>query len=291
MNAFGEWEGGTSSLGREAKREVVLVSRLRPMLEKLNADLPAEALDAAVEELTRDRSALSLVEGNREIDKLLRGGVKVTIPDRERGGQRVEVVRVFDWDEATANDFLLVSQFWVSDDLYTKRTDLIGFVNGLPLVLMELKKPGVNVREAFSKNLADYKETIPQLFSLQRLPTGLERGAEQDRQSHRRVGALRRLEEGCSRGGGTRDFTQHSAARHLREGTSVRPRGELYPLLGKQRSSWQAGGTESSIPRSQSSSGGTQELERWPHRRSFGTPKAPARAIPWSSLLRRSFAS
>ena len=118
MNAFGEWEGGTSSLGREAKREVVLVSRLRPMLEKLNADLPAEALDAAVEELTRDRSALSLVEGNREIDKLLRGGVKVTIPDRERGGQRVEVVRVFDWDEATANDFLLVSQFWVSGDLY-----------------------------------------------------------------------------------------------------------------------------------------------------------------------------
>lgn len=89
LNAYDEWSGGGSSLGREAKREVVLVSRLRPVLEKLNPDLPAEALDAAEEELTRDRSALSLVEGNREIDKLLRGGVKVTIPDRERGGQRV----------------------------------------------------------------------------------------------------------------------------------------------------------------------------------------------------------
>ena len=89
LNAYDEWallrqgSGGqaglVSSLGREAKREVVLVSRLRPVLEELNPGLPAEALDAAVEELTRDRSALSLVEGNREIDKLLRGGVKVTI--------------------------------------------------------------------------------------------------------------------------------------------------------------------------------------------------------------------
>ncbi|MDQ8192010.1 type I restriction endonuclease subunit R [Roseibacillus persicicus] len=164
VNAFGEWAAGTSSLGREAKREVVLVARLRPVLEKLNPELPAEAVDAAVEELTRDRSALSLVEGNREIDKLLRGGVKVTIPDREVGGQRVEVVRVFDWDEAATNDFLLVSQFWISGDLYTRRPDLIGFVNGLPLVLIELKKPGVNVREAFDKNLADYKGAIPQLF-------------------------------------------------------------------------------------------------------------------------------
>ena len=164
VNAYDEWSSGASNLGREAKREVVLVSRLRPVLEKLNPELPAEALDAAVEELTRDRSALSLVEGNREIDKLLRGGVKVMIPDRERGGQRVEVVRVIDWDDAAANDFLLVSQFWITGDLYTRRTDLIGFVNGLPLVLIELKKPGVNVREAFDKNLADYKETIPQLF-------------------------------------------------------------------------------------------------------------------------------
>ncbi len=164
VNAYDEWTSGVSNLGREAKREVVLMGRLKPALQSLNPDLPAEALDAAVEELTRDRSALSLVEANRETDKLLRGGVKVTIPDRERGGQRTEVVRVIDWDDPAANDFLLVSQFWISGDLYTRRTDLIGFVNGLPLVLIELKKPGVHVREAFDKNLADYQESIPQLF-------------------------------------------------------------------------------------------------------------------------------
>jgi type I restriction enzyme R subunit len=164
MNAYDEWASGVSALGREAKREVVLTGRLKPALQRLNPDLPVEAIEGAVEEICRDRSALSLVEANREIDKLLRGGVKVSFPDRERGGQRVEVVRVIDWDDAAANDFLLVSQFWISGELYTRRTDLIGFVNGLPLVLIELKKPGVNVREAFDKNLADYKETIPQLF-------------------------------------------------------------------------------------------------------------------------------
>lgn len=142
VNAYDEWATGVSSLGREAKREVVLTRRLKSALLLLNPWISSESLDAAVEELVRDRSALSLVEGNREIDKLLRGGVKVTIPDRERGGQKTEVVRVIDWDDAAANDFLLVSQFWISGDLYTRRPDLIGFVNGLPLVLIELKKAG-----------------------------------------------------------------------------------------------------------------------------------------------------
>jgi len=164
MSCYGEWDGGASALGREGKREVVLVSRLRPALRRLNPDLPVEAIEGAVEEICRDRTALSLAEANREIDKLLKQGVKVSFPDQERGGQRVEIVRVIDWEEPENNDFLLGSQFWVAGELYLKRPDLVGFVNGLPLVLIELKKPGVNVREGFDKNLCDYKQTIPQLF-------------------------------------------------------------------------------------------------------------------------------
>ncbi|MCC5805368.1 MAG: type I restriction endonuclease subunit R [Opitutales bacterium] len=161
---YDEWSGGKSSLGREGKRDVVLVSKLRPALERLNPDLPAEAIEGAVEELTRDRTALSVAEANREIDRLVKEGVKVAFPDRERGGQRMELVRVIDWAEPANNHFLVASQFWVAGELYLKRPDLVGFVNGLPLVLIELKQPGVNVREAFDKNLRDYKETIPQLF-------------------------------------------------------------------------------------------------------------------------------
>ncbi len=76
-DCFGEWVGGTSVLGRDGKREVVLTGRLKPALHRLNPDLPVEAIEGAVEELSRDRTALSLAEANREIDKLLKQGVKV----------------------------------------------------------------------------------------------------------------------------------------------------------------------------------------------------------------------
>lgn len=164
VNCYGEWDGGVSNQGRDGKREVVLTGRLKPALQRLNPDLPMEAIEGAVEEICRDRTALSLVEANREIDKLLKLGVKVDFPDQEHGGRRVEVVIVVDWEVPENNDFLLGSQLWVAGELYLKRPDLVGFVNGLPLVLIELKKPGVNVREGFDKNFCDYKQTIPQLF-------------------------------------------------------------------------------------------------------------------------------
>ena len=73
VNCYDEWSGGVSNQGRDGKREVVLVSRLRPALQRLNPDLPVEAIEGAVEEICRDffLTALSLVEPNREIDKLL----------------------------------------------------------------------------------------------------------------------------------------------------------------------------------------------------------------------------
>lgn len=163
-NGYGEWATGSSNLGRDAKRDVVLVGRLRPALEALNPDLPPEAVEDAVEQLTRDRSALSMVEANREVYRLLKSGSRVKVEDRTKGGQEVKIVRIIDWDTPEKNDFFLASQFWVSGELYTRRPDVVGFVNGLPLVLIEFKKPGVHVREAFDQNIADYKDAIPQLF-------------------------------------------------------------------------------------------------------------------------------
>ena len=71
---------------------------------------------------------------------------------------------MIDWEQSANNDFLLVSQFSVTGALYTCRPDLVGFVNGLPLVVIELKKPGVPARAAFDENLTHYKAEIPQLF-------------------------------------------------------------------------------------------------------------------------------
>ncbi len=166
-SAMDEVPGASSILGRDTSGEVFLLPRLRDALARLNPQLPAEAITSAVDELTRDRSAMSLAAANREIHTLLRDGVKVTVPDRERGGLKDERVRAVDWDNPAANDYLLVSQMTVTGQLYTCRPDLIGFVNGMPWVVIELKKPGVAARQGFAENLTSYKHAqngIPQLF-------------------------------------------------------------------------------------------------------------------------------
>ncbi|MEO8224319.1 MAG: type I restriction endonuclease, partial [Gammaproteobacteria bacterium] len=168
VSAMDETFGPAGTLARETKGDVVLVARLRAALERLNPALPAEAVaaavTAAVDELTRDRSAMSLEAANREVYRLLKDGIRVSLPDRERGGQKNERLRVVDWEEPANNDFLLVSQLSVTGPLYTCRPDLVGFVNGLPLVVIELKKPGVPARAAFDDNLTHYKQQVPALF-------------------------------------------------------------------------------------------------------------------------------
>ena len=172
---------GKTWLGRETKGEVVLVDRLRAALSKLNPGLPTEAIQTAIDELARDRSAMSLEAANREIYGLLKHGIPVSVADHEshapsspallpagegrrESGQKTERLRVVDWEHPENNDFLLVSQLSVVGSLYTCRPDLVGFVNGLPWVVIELKKPGVPARAAFDENLTHYKQQIPQLF-------------------------------------------------------------------------------------------------------------------------------
>lgn len=153
-----------SALGRETKGEVVLIERLRPVLERLNPDLPPEAIHQAMDEIIRDRSVMSLVEANRQIYRILKDGVRVSLPSTERDSEIVHLVRILDWNNAENNDFLLVSQFWVTGEMYTRRADLVGFVNGIPLLFVELKAVHKALENAYGKNLKDYKETIPHLL-------------------------------------------------------------------------------------------------------------------------------
>ena len=172
VSASEEVFGAGGTLRRETKGDVVLVSRLREALERLNPGLPPEAISAAIDELSRDRAAMGLAAANREVYLLLKEGIKVSVPDKEHGGQKAERLRVIDWDHPAGNDFLLVSQFSVTGALYTCRPDLVGFVNGLPLVVIELKKPGVPARAAFDENLTSYKHEqngIPALFAFNAL--------------------------------------------------------------------------------------------------------------------------
>ncbi len=164
MNAYQEFAHGASVLGRETRNEVILTQRLRPALEQLNPELPPAAIDEAVTALQRDRSRMSRVAANKEIYHALKNGVRVTVPDPEGDGEMVALVRVVDWDIPENNDFLLCSQLWVAGEMYTRRPDLVGFVNGLPLLFIELKAAHKGLESAYKGNLRDYKDTIPHLF-------------------------------------------------------------------------------------------------------------------------------
>jgi type I restriction enzyme R subunit len=163
-NLYGEWATGTSSEGRGSDHEVVLVSRLRAALTRLNPTLDDAAFDQAIEMLIRDRSTQIAVNANQEVYKLLKDGINVEVPD-ERGGTTTERVRLIDWRDAGNNDFFLASQFWVRGDIYNRRCDLIGFVNGIPLLFIELKASHNSIKAAYDGNLTDYRSAIPQLFT------------------------------------------------------------------------------------------------------------------------------
>ncbi len=164
LDCYDEFEGGSSPLGRANRGEVVLTARLRPTLERLNPDVSTEAIDAAIDELTRSRAVMTPAEANCEVYTLLKDGVKVTITDPDDEGETVLDLKVIDWENPENNDFFLASQFWITGEMYTRRPDAIGFINGLPLVLMEFKRIDENLHAAYHDNLRDYLDTIPHLF-------------------------------------------------------------------------------------------------------------------------------
>lgn len=162
-NLMNEEFGAGGSPWRESRRDAFLVKPLRAALKRLNPALPQDAYDFAVDELARDRSAMIPVDANREVLELIRDGVNVDFRDAD-GHMAKERLQVIDWRKASGNDFTLTSQTWFAGELHTRRTDLIGYVNGVPLLFMELKAGHRRVDDAYEDNIRDYRDTIPQLF-------------------------------------------------------------------------------------------------------------------------------
>lgn len=150
--------GPEGTLGRTSERDVVLVQDLRAALAKLNADLPASAREQAIEKLTRIDFARSLLQHNREFYGFIRGGVPVDWRGAS-GETRHARAQVIDFRNAGRNRFLAVRELklqGVRVPHYNRRADLVCFVNGLPLVLVELKAVYRNIRAGFDDNLTDY---------------------------------------------------------------------------------------------------------------------------------------
>ena len=161
--AYREEFGPGGLLGRASDRQVVLQRPLREALAALNPGLPAAAYDDAVRRVTAASPSQTLAIVNREQYALLRDGVPVAV--RGGGGKTVRRrLRLVDFDEPANNRFLCVRELWVRGDLYRRRPDLIGFVNGLPLLFIECKNIHRDLKAAFEANYSDYRDTVPHLF-------------------------------------------------------------------------------------------------------------------------------
>ena len=153
-------------MGREKLREVVLRDRLQSALEKINPHLPVSCREEALEALTQSRASQEAIQANKEVYQLLKNGVPVSYTNPE--GQEVhDYVKVLDFHHPENNEFLVVSQLsieYLHSDNITRRPDLLLYINGLPLVMIELKNATEKVKVGYDKNLQDYKRDIPQLF-------------------------------------------------------------------------------------------------------------------------------
>ena len=155
--------GPEGTLGRKSDREVVLSRYLGEALLKLNPGLPMPAYQEAIRRITEYSITQSTLQINMEKHDLFKEGVLVDF--RNENGEPVKRrLRVFDFDKPENNHFLAVRELWVRGTLYRRRADIIGFVNGIPLLFMELKNIHKDIRAAYEKNLSDYKDTIPHLF-------------------------------------------------------------------------------------------------------------------------------
>ena len=153
--------GPDGALGRADTKEAVLTRDLRAALERLNPDLPTSAIEDAVRALTVYDVSRSMVQHNRDFYRVIRAGVPVQYRDAQ-GLQKSARARVIDFDNAPgSNRFLAVRELkltGIRTPNYNRRADLVCFVNGLPLVFIELKAVYRNIREGFENNLSDYMD-------------------------------------------------------------------------------------------------------------------------------------
>jgi type I restriction enzyme R subunit len=150
---------------RASKREVWLLDRLRAAALELNPGIPATVIDGALEKLADRRQAMLPVPANRAVYELIRDGIPVEFEDAQgvRNSPRVRVID-FENPESPHIQFLAVAQLWIAGEKGFRRPDVLLYVNGLPLVFIELKNSNVKLRTAFDDNLTNYQAEIPQLF-------------------------------------------------------------------------------------------------------------------------------
>ena len=155
--------GINGTFGRKSYREIVLWRYFKDAVFKLNPWLTESVYEDAVKKLEHHLNSASLMQINEEKYGYLRDGIPVMVK-KPNGKTEQERVQVFDFADPENNHFLAIKELKIHGELYRRRTDIVGFVNGIPLLFVELKNHNVDVQDAYTCNYTDYLDTIPHLF-------------------------------------------------------------------------------------------------------------------------------
>ncbi len=156
-----------SKTGRANSAECILPNVFFEALKRINPQVDAEILESIVRDFRKDYTATDMVDTNYRFYNLIRNGIKVTV--KKDGKEDFDIVKVIDFDNMDNNDFHCVNQMWIKGHFRYRRPDVLLFVNGLPVVFIELKNSTVKVEESYNKNLVSYREDIPNIFALNQI--------------------------------------------------------------------------------------------------------------------------
>lgn len=161
--------------GRNSKKECVLPDVMLSSLKRINPTIEEDKIKEIVKTLRQDYTGTDIVDTNYKLYRQIRNNIKITV--RRNGKEDFDFVKLIDFEHPKNNTFTAVSQMWIQGRVYYRRPDILIFVNGMPLVFIELKNSIVKVEEAYNKNLKDYMRDIPNLFAFNQicvLSNGLE---------------------------------------------------------------------------------------------------------------------
>lgn len=155
--------GENGTFGRKSYKEILLTRFLVEALKKFNPWINDAQIAEAIKILENRLSTSSLLQVNEEKYYLIRDGIPVTIK-KPNGETQIKKAMVIDFLNPENNYFLAIKELKIHGELHRRRTDIVGFVNGIPLLFVELKNSSVDVRNAYEANYTDYQDTVPHLF-------------------------------------------------------------------------------------------------------------------------------
>lgn len=162
-----EAQDEVASTGRANSSECILPEVFLNALRRLNPQVKDEVLKGILQDFRKDYSGTDMTDTNYKFYNRIRNGIKVEV--QKEGKEDFDIVKIIDFEQPERNDFHCVNQMWIKGHFRYRRPDVLLFVNGLPVVFIELKNSTVKIEESYNKNLVSYRSDIPNVFAMNQI--------------------------------------------------------------------------------------------------------------------------